>query len=70
MKSWYDISVRFPSRPTDDTETTRLASRRGNGSRSTPFTMLKTAVVAPMASERVPMTIAVKPGVRISLRAE
>jgi hypothetical protein len=32
--------------------------------------MLKTAVVAPTASESVPMTIAVNPGVRISLRAE
>src|SRR5689334_3040513 len=32
--------------------------------------MLKTAVVAPMASESVPITIAVKPGVRISFRAE
>ena len=48
-------------------ETRRAA---GSGSSNTPFTMLKTAVVAPIASESVPMTIAVNPGVRISLRAE
>jgi hypothetical protein len=42
---------------------------KGRDVSSTPFTMLNTAVVAPIASASVATTMAVKPGARINLRA-
>jgi hypothetical protein len=55
-------------RPDDVTRTNSLGSWNGSGFSKTPFTMLNTAVVAPIASASVATATKVKPGFRASLR--
>ncbi len=49
--------------------TSRSGRSKPSGLRSTPFTRLNAAVLAPIASARVPSAISVNAGVRASRRA-
>jgi len=46
----------------------RSCSAKGNGRSSTPFTTLNTAVLEPMASAKVRIAAAAKPGLLRSVR--
>jgi hypothetical protein len=62
MKSSADMAAAFPVRADDDvTRTNSPGSRNGSGLSNTPFTMLNTAVVAPIARASVATATTVKP---------